>query len=307
MRITRIVLLALASFSLFVLSATSFRVLATPPGGLAARVAALEADNLALRSDLDSLSTRVVALENLLVHVSRSGNDLFIDGANLHVRNGTNQTLITNGLGNVIIGYNEERLPPMPNDRTGSHMLVLGEMNNFTSFGGIVGGTGNTTSGDYASVIAGFGSTASGTGAAVLGGAGNTASGLNATVSGGEGGEASGLSSSIAGGRFGTAVGEAATVSGGLRNRAGGNSSSVAGGTDNRADAGSSSVLGGFGNSAEGFGATVAAGAANRAVGLQSSVTGGDNNRAEGDSSSISGGQGFVAPALGSHPDTHRP
>jgi hypothetical protein len=43
-----------------------------------------------------------------------------------------------NGLGNLIIGYNELR--GSGDDRTGSHNLVLGSRNNHSSYAGIVGG-----------------------------------------------------------------------------------------------------------------------------------------------------------------------
>jgi hypothetical protein len=107
--------------------------------------------------EVASLEDRVAALEDLLVHVSREGNDIYVTGANLHVVNGTGATDgITNGLGNVIIGYNEFRTgEDVVNDRSGSHMLVVGRSNNYTSFGGIVVGVWNSTTGRYASVSGG--------------------------------------------------------------------------------------------------------------------------------------------------------
>src|SRR5262245_2726092 len=55
------------------------------------------------------LASRVSALESLLQHFSRSGNDVFITGANLHLRNGMGGTDSVNGVGNLIVGYNEEK------------------------------------------------------------------------------------------------------------------------------------------------------------------------------------------------------
>jgi hypothetical protein len=67
------------------------------------------------------LAQRVAALETLLKHVSREKNEIFITGANLHIVNGLNSTdcfgvteeipNCPNGLGNLIVGYNEPREP----------------------------------------------------------------------------------------------------------------------------------------------------------------------------------------------------
>jgi hypothetical protein len=93
-----------------------------------------------------------------------------------------------NGLGNLIVGYNEPREPidsEHPNVRTGSHNVVVGRRHNFSSFGGLVVGDLNEISGAFAAVSGGFVNTASGPGSAVSGGSGNTASGLESAVSGG--------------------------------------------------------------------------------------------------------------------------
>mgnify|MGYP001125547619 CR=1 FL=1 len=80
----------------------------------------------------ESLSERIARLESLLEHVSRDGDTLVVSGANLQVVNGTGTTDgEPNGLGNVIVGYNEERTDD-DNDRTGSHVLVLGAENNYS-------------------------------------------------------------------------------------------------------------------------------------------------------------------------------
>ena len=123
----------------------------------------------------NALVARVTALERLLVHFTRIDHDILIDGANLHVRNGTGTTDgKPNFLGNLIIGYNEPRSEG--NDRSGSHMLVVGKEHNYSSFGGIVVGQRHTTSGEYASVSGGRGNAASGDFASVSGGSFNTAS-----------------------------------------------------------------------------------------------------------------------------------
>jgi hypothetical protein len=173
----------------------------------------------------------VAALEDLLKHFSREGNGVFITGANLHLVNGLGSTGCRNeddeeipdcpnGLGNVIVGYNESRAPgggPDSQDiRTGSHNVVVGQWHNFSRFGGVVFGFWNTISGDYASVTGRDINTASGPFAVVSGGTDNTASGDRAAVSGGVQNTASGLFSSVSGGSNRTAGGGSDWVAGSL-------------------------------------------------------------------------------------------
>ena len=77
---------------------------------LEAQVAALQtslAAETTARQNADAmLAAAIVQLENVLEHFSREGDDIFITGANLHVLNGTGDTESTNGLGNLIVGYN---------------------------------------------------------------------------------------------------------------------------------------------------------------------------------------------------------
>ena len=95
------------------------------------------------------LAQRVAALEQLLKPFSRAGTEVFITGANLHLVNGLGETdcrdedfkpipACPNGLGNLIVGYNEPREIGGPDIRTGSHNVVVGLGHNFSSFGGFV-------------------------------------------------------------------------------------------------------------------------------------------------------------------------
>lgn len=178
--------------------------------------AALAAESqLRTASDI-ALEARVAELESLLAHFSRQGDDIFITGANLHVTNGLGNTETTNSLGNIIIGYNELRgLDYSFNDRSGSHMLVVGTKQNYSSFGGIVVGRHNTTSAPFASVSGGDVNTASGTGASVSGGSQNTASGLGAVISGGLNNRASGGYAAVSGGSWNEARGWTSAIGGG--------------------------------------------------------------------------------------------
>ena len=93
------------------------------------------------------LAHRVAAREKLPKHFSRDGNEIIITENNLHIVNGLGQTgcLVDdegnplpgcpNGLGNLIVGYNEPH-GSEPDIRTGSHNVVVGDQLNFSRFGG---------------------------------------------------------------------------------------------------------------------------------------------------------------------------
>src|SRR5262245_17731351 len=97
-----------------------------------------------------ALARRLAALEYKLQYISGGANEVVITGANLRIVNGLGDTETTNGLGNLIVGYNESRqeIPSFclrpPDDpfcrdrRTGSHNVVVGEGLNFSRFGGLV-------------------------------------------------------------------------------------------------------------------------------------------------------------------------
>jgi trimeric autotransporter adhesin len=261
------------------------------------------------------LAQRVAALENLLKHFSREGNEVFITGANLHIVNGLGQTVCPpkegfpscNGLGNLIMGYNELRdlsgcqpgpdQPFCANERTGSHNVVVGQEHNFSRFGGLVVGQSNDISGDWAVVSGGIANRASNSGASVSGGLGNAATGALSSVCGGGNNTASGPQATVSGGELHTASGEGSAVSGGVRNVASGLLSSISGGSDNIASGGFSSVSGGVNeplregidNTASGENSSVSGGSGNRASGNWSVVGGGLNRTAAGDFDWVAG------------------
>jgi hypothetical protein len=173
-------------------------------------------------------------------------NEVYLEGANLHVTNGLGDTATENSLGNVIIGYNESRgsnrAGVVLDDRSGSHMLVVGSENNYSSFGGIIAGWYNTVDGVYSSVSGGYGNTASGSYSSVSGGFRGVASSHYSSVSGGSRNAASGIFSSVSGGAYNTASDESSSVSGGSDNEASGRYASVSGGASNNAN-GTSSAL----------------------------------------------------------------
>ena len=194
-----------------------------------------------------------------LQFVSVDGTEMYITGANVNIRDGSGNTggIPTDGsrptgLGNLIIGYNENGDIPCAGcpsqamrPRTGSHNLVLGEFNGYTSSGGIVAGFGNSISGPFATVTGGAYSSAGGMFSSVSGGELNLASVEGAAVSGGLQGKATGRWSSVSGGGENTASAESAAVCGGSANIASGTFSTVTGGTSNKVTAQSSSISGG--------------------------------------------------------------
>lgn len=192
-------------------------------------------------------------------------------GVNLQIASGVGKEEAINGEGNLIIGYDES-----PGSQIGSDNLVLGDKQTYLSYGAVLGGEGNTASGEDTDVF-GKGNTASGEWASVGGGSENIASGGYASVSGGHSNEATGF---------------ADAVSGGAGNKAGGEFySSVSGGAGNTASEGGS-VSGGEANEADGLGDSVSGGHEGKAKGFQNndSVTGGRENTAEGEWASVSGG-----------------
>jgi hypothetical protein len=199
-------------------------------------------DIATLQTQVSDLAGKVTALQDLLQPLSRTGNTLLISGANLQIVNGAGATdSAPNGLGNLIIGYNEVRVasaddPNPVNARTGSHMLIVGKEQNYTSFGGIVAGAYNSTAGPFASVSGGTQNSADGEYAAVGGGHYNQATGAVAVVSGGEANKASGLAAAVSGGSNNEASQYGATVSGGALNKAVARYATVSGGSRQVAD-----------------------------------------------------------------------
>jgi hypothetical protein len=174
-------------------------------------------------------STSIAAILGLLKGATRTGSELYFDSLNLHVRNGLGRTDTANGLGNVVIGYNELR-QDATDARTGSHMLVVGKSLSYSSYGGIVAGWWNSTSGSFASVAGGQDNRATGGYSAILGGAHNQASGQWATVGGGQENASSGQASAVLGGLANFVSGSDASASGGAFNSVLGDYSSITGG-----------------------------------------------------------------------------
>jgi hypothetical protein len=218
-------------------------------------IGTLQSTNTALRARVDVLEAEAIPHLSDYLSVRRATDSVVFSGANVYVESGSGATDgAVNGLGNLVIGYGEDATHwgEPASDRTGSHNLVVGSANSYTSFGGLVVGFHNAASYDYASVVGGFDNVASGYAGVVCGGAINTANGAAASVSGGYGNTSSGYFTSVSGGGYNEANENYSAVSGGYGNDASGEYSSVSGGSLNVADGGYSSVSGGYLNLADG-------------------------------------------------------
>jgi hypothetical protein len=252
--------------------------------------------------DLEAALSNVRALNSALTVESVNGvRTVRLTGVNLQVVNGANSTETINGAGNIIIGYDEPTTiaaPPVCSKatntggfalrdepaclaaggvfanqhKTGSHNLVLGSQNNYSSAGGIVAGRANFINQLYASVLGGILNVANGRSAVIVAGQSNVAPGRNAVVVSGIANDGTGAQSAILGGSANRTADQSTTISGGDRNAAIGNGASVSGGSRNTASGGDSHVSGGRGNTASGIGSSVLGGSTRTATGTDSTL-----------------------------------
>lgn len=186
------------------------------------RVTALEEENATLEASLQSLTDNVsfanaiftAAIGNLQddsvsglgeylsIGTDARGNPVVrFSGVNVHVNNGTGTTGgAVNGLGNLVIGYDEINGFQPTVIKSGSHNLIVGMQHNYGNYGGVVAGLRNNITGNYATVTGGRENTASGELSSVTGGFRNEASARWSSVSGGADREASDESDWSAGG-----------------------------------------------------------------------------------------------------------
>jgi uncharacterized coiled-coil protein SlyX len=151
--------------------------LATATGTIGALQTKVSADSTAITAlksspvmALDPYVTVSAAAINGMV-----GPTVVLQGVNLQVRSTTSEG-DTSGLGNLIVGWNDSPSTVPTPFRTGSNNLVVGDVNNFTSYGGFAAGLLSSVTAPYASVSGGSSNTASGYASSVSGGLGITAS-----------------------------------------------------------------------------------------------------------------------------------
>lgn len=238
-------------------------------------------------AEIDALQARVDQLEADSVPglgdyltVDTTSDSILFEGANVYIQSGSGATNgAVNGLGNLVIGYDENLIdvygPSYENDRSGSHNLVLGMYNSYSSYGGILAAYWSSIGAEYATVLGSQSSNATGPHSVVLGGYSNQATGDYAVVAGGYGNSASGDSSSVMSGAYNASTGLLATVSAGYDNWSTGTATVISGGGGGQATANGSVISGGYYNTSSGFYSTVAGGALNTASGNYSTVLGG--------------------------------
>jgi len=248
------------------------------------------------------LEARVAALEALLASAGLVGDTIVFSGVNVQIVDGSGSTdgggveecrkdkdcaddgrctdfgrcVIGDGVGNLIIGYNESDGDDL---KIGSHNVIIGADHTYTGYGAIVAGEDNEV-GEAA--------------ASVTGGRGNAAVADYASVTGGVDNVAEGEKSIVAGGNSNTAFSEDSSILGGTFNRTTGFSTAVCGGRRNRAHGFASAILGGFENESRGPSSSITGGDYNFTTAIHAVVVGGRDNVAGGTSSVVLGAKGFT-------------
>ncbi|NNF98049.1 MAG: hypothetical protein HKM93_01600 [Desulfobacteraceae bacterium] len=234
------------------------------------RIADLEAALVAMQKTISTQASTIESLQNNLAAVKDShvmglnpyitvdenfdgrGPLVLLTGVNLQVVNGENSTNTSNGLGNIIIGYDEvndysgiyrcsDGLKPDQQSceaagetwdhtfRTGSHYLVVGAEHSYSQYAGIVAGFRNFALADHSTITGGSTNTVSMRYSSISGGVDNYTFGWYSSVSGGYSNKAEGNTSSVSGGRLNTAGGTFGSVSGGSDRSAAGQDDWAAG------------------------------------------------------------------------------
>lgn len=130
---------------------------------LRAELDALRADHDALRAEYDELLA--------YVEVDAEANAVRFVGANVYVQSGSGETWgEPNGLGNLIVGYDEPNEYEEYDNKTGSHNLVVGPEHSYAGTGGVVFGHRSTVSGEGNSALGGDTAFVNGQGNVVVGG-----------------------------------------------------------------------------------------------------------------------------------------
>ncbi len=221
-------------------------------GGIMLDTLTLEDAFLMMMAQIIELQGQVEALQASVIpglsdHVSVVNDEtVLFSEVNLQVVNGQGTTSSVNGLGNLIVGYNES--DSLTTERGGSHNLVMGRWNQYNAYSGIVHGLRNTVMNHESAAIAGSNNVVSGVRSAVLGGDQNTASGNKVVAIGGLENEAKGSVTSILGGSSNVTDGTASVILGGAANQTLGSRTAVVGGGSNVSDGHVGVVVGGQGN-----------------------------------------------------------
>jgi len=143
---------------------------------------------------------------------------LRIEKVDVQIVNGTGSSFTPNGVGNLVMGYNDLRLDDT-DDRRGSHNIIAGIRNNYSKACGLNIGFENELHGDMASLLStensksmawcsnvtgGYINTSLGMWSCIIAGSYNYNEGMNASICGGELNRVypGGLRAAISGGRL---------------------------------------------------------------------------------------------------------
>jgi hypothetical protein len=181
------------------------------------------------------------------------GPNIVFKGTNVHVMSSTSET-DASGLGNLIVGWDNNPTSTPSGYRSGTNNLVVGDYNTFPGNADLIAGIANTVGGQYSSITGGSDNATTTDYASVSGGQHNTVTGNWSSVSGGENNTASGNWASVTGGgnwQLGTgntAAADYGCVVGGEENSISSSSarwSVICGGVLNQVTANSATVGGG--------------------------------------------------------------
>jgi hypothetical protein len=158
-------------------------------------------------------------------------------GINVQIVNGTGETQTATGTGNLIVGYNRPSAGSFicslgvtesaascqangglwaQSHKSGSHNIIGGDFNSYSSWGGLVLGMENAMSAPFGMVGGGARNRAEGSFASISGGSFNTASGVYGSVAGGFDNHAIGEYTTVGGGAQRTSSGQYDWAAGGL-------------------------------------------------------------------------------------------
>ena len=187
------------------------------------QIASLEEQLLGQEQAIASLAPLLSLVD--VAERSSFGQDTWnLSGLNVRLDNGAGTTYgASNGLGNLILGYNESEGGHRDAEgnfmdgevRVGSHNLVVGAGHTYGSNGSLLGGYNNSLFGQGSAILSGQASLATGTWSAILGGLDNRATATNTCISGGHSNTASGDRASVSGGLLNISAGIATSILGG--------------------------------------------------------------------------------------------
>lgn len=149
-----------------------------------ARLEALEAADVDVderASALEEVSDDVALIVGMMaplhnyVLVDTANHHVKFTGANVYVQSGSGATDgAVNGLGNLIVGYDEANTWKT-SDKSGSHNLIIGTGNNYSSWGSAIFGTENESTAPVSAVLGGDRNTVAYEGAVIVTGYQNEA------------------------------------------------------------------------------------------------------------------------------------